>query len=217
MANNPDFLKIMIRDVEFFWPRLDQPYRYVAQTKRTEACGASAPNAGYSIAWDMPMAEAKKLHTELRAHYEGCRSRNSKLPAFGQVFGMKKDAEAGTVRFTAKKRAMSSDGKINKPPRVLGPDLLDLDEKAIWSGSKGDLRVLAFAATDPDGVGGISFLLDVVQVKEAVYGGDNIEEDFAPAKPSARDLSGFDDDDEPPAKAAPAARELVPDDAEYEF
>jgi hypothetical protein len=208
MANNPDFLKLMIRDVDFFWPRLDQPYRYNAQTKRTEAASAGAPNAGYSIAWDMPTAKAKELHGELRKHYEACRSRNSKLPEFAQVFGMKKDPEAGTVRFTAKKRAMSADGKINKPPRVLGADLTDLDEKAIWSGSKGDLRVLAFAATDPDGGGGISLLLDVVQVKEAVYGGDGIEDDFAPAKTSSRDLSSFDED-------APAGRARAPADAEF--
>ena len=216
MANNPDFLKVMIRDVEFFWPRLDQPYRYNAQTKRTEACAAGAPNAGYSIAWDMPMAEAKKLHAELRKHYEACRSRNAKLPEFEQVFGMKKDPNTGTVRFTAKKRAMSADGKINKPPRVLGADLTELGDKAIWSGSKGDLRVLAFASTDPDGAGGISLLLDVVQVKEAVYGGDNLEEDFtpvAPGKTAARDLSEFDDDDVP----GPAQRTKAPIPADAEF
>lgn len=207
MANNPDFLKIMVRDVEFHWPRLDQPYRYNNQTKRTEPCAASATNAGYSIAWDMPTAEGKSLYSELRAHYEACRGRNAKLPEFGSVFGMKRDDETGTVRFTAKKRAMSADGKINKPPRVVGPDLAELDEKAIWSGSRGDLRVLAFSVIDPDGVGGISLLLDVVQVKEAVYGGDSIEDDFTPTKPAARDLSGLDDAPKQSRAAAPADAE----------
>lgn len=214
MANNQDFLKVMIRDVELFWPRLDQPYRYNAQEKRTEACSPGSPNAGYSVSWDMPVAEAKKFHAALKDHYHACRERNRKLPEFTKVFGMKRDDETGTVRFTAKKRAMSADGKINKPPRVLGADLLDLPEKNIWSGSKGDLRVLAFASTDPDGAGGISLLLDVVQVKAASYGGDNIEEDFEATAPASRDLGSLDDT--PAATHTPQpAPQPAPADAEW--
>lgn len=180
MSGNPDFKKVVIKNVEFNWPRLDQPYRYDPHNERSEACPAEAQGAGYSIAWVMQTADAKKLHGELKAHYADCKSRNSKLPDFHSVFGMKK-LEDNLVQFTAKKRAMSNDGKTNKPPRVVGPDLQDLDDKAIWSGSTGNLRVLAFAATNPqDKSGGISLLLDSVQVMEAQYGSDNLEEDFGP-------------------------------------
>ncbi len=207
MATNSDFLKVLISDVPLFWPRLDQPYRYNSQEKRTEACAPNVTGAGYSIAWDMPMAEAKELYGVLKKHYAATKAHNSKLPDFAQVFGMKKDEAAGTVRFTAKKRAISNDGKVNKPPVVIGADMKPLDDKAIWSGSHGNLRVLAFAATDPDGAGGISLLLDVVQVVKAVYGGDDIETDFAPVKTNANALDDYEESPTgvvPPPKPAGA-------------
>lgn len=207
MANNADFLKIVIKDVTFHWPRLDQPYRYNSAEKRTEACSAGAPNAGYSIAFDMPTDEAKKLHGELKKHYQAAKARNPKLPEFTSLFGMKRDDETGTVRFTAKKRAMSNDGKVNKPPRVVDGALKDLEDKAIWSGSKGSLRLLAFPTTDPDGKGGISLLLDVVQVTDAQYGSDGIEDDFDVVAPAARSMDDLAN--------APAQEANVPEDAEW--
>ena len=217
MANNTDFLKIMITDVPLFWPRLDQPYRYNSQEGRSEACAATVTGACYSIKWEMGMAEAKDLFQVLKKHYLATRQTNAKLPDFAQVFGMKKDADTGTVYFTAKKRAVSNDGKINKPPVVIGADMKPLDDKAIWSGSRGNLRVLAFAVTDPDGRGGISLLLDVVQVVTAVYGGDNIEEDFGPVK-TAASAAALDDFDDTPVTAnttAAAATTPIPEEAEF--
>jgi hypothetical protein len=203
MSTQSDFLKILIKDVTFYWPRLDQPYRYNSQEKRTESCAPTVANAGYSIAWDMSMADAKALHGELKKHYEVTRAHNTKLPAFSSVFGMKKDEEAGTVRFTAKKRAVSNDGRINKLPVVIDGAKQPLVDKTIWSGSKGNLRVLAFAVQDPDGKGGISLLLDTVQVVEAVYGGDGLD-DFDEVAPASKTIAADDDDfgDVPPPKAA---------------
>jgi hypothetical protein len=214
MAANTDFLKVMIKDTTFHWPRLDQPYRYNSQEKRTEACAPTVQNAGYSIAFDMTLAEAKELKKTLEGHYNQARARNSKLPEFSQVFGAKVDKEAGTVRFTAKKRAVSNDGKVNAPPKVVGPDLKDLAEKNIWSNSKGNLRVLAFPTTDPDGSGGISLLLDVVQVVEAVYGGDNLEDDFGPAQ-AGKTLSADDEFDAPSAPPPAAPKSRIPDEAAF--
>ena len=188
MATNTEFMKIMVKDAEMLWPRLDQPYRYNAQEKKSEACPATATNAGYSIAWVMTSDEAKGLFQTLRTHYNAQRELNRKLPEFKQVFGMKK-LEDGTVHFTAKKRAVSGQGKLNKPPVVVGPDLKDLADKAIWSGSRGNIRVQAFPTTDPDGAGGVSLLLDAVQVVEAKYGGDGLEGDFEIVE--ADSASGF--------------------------
>jgi len=182
MANNPDFMKLVLKGVTYQWPRLDQPYRFDQNREETVACEPGAPNAAYSIAWQMPIDEGKKLHKLLREHYEECRSRNAKLPEFSSVFGMKSvELEDGSkvAQLTAKKRAMSNQGKANKPPVVVDGRLQPLEDKAIWTGSKGDVRILAFPATNPqDGSGGISLLLDAVVVREAVYGGAGLEEDF---------------------------------------
>lgn len=215
MATNTDFLKVLVKDTTFHWPRLDQPYRYNSQEKRTEACAPNVTGAGYSIAFDVTMAEAKELHKLLKTHYNESKARNSKLPEFSTVFGMKKDEEAGTVRFTAKKRAVSNSGELNKPPVVIDGQKKPLAEKNIWSGSTGNLRLLAFAATDPDGKGGISLLLDTVQVVNATYGGDNLD-DFEEVA-GGTTITADDDFDTPQAKtAAPAAATVqAPADAEF--
>ena len=222
MANNTDFLKVLVKDTTFHWPRLDQPYRYNSQEKRTEACAPTVTGAGYSIAFDMTLAEGKKLFGVLKAHYNTSRAGNSKLPDFSTVFGMKKDETAGTVRFTAKKRAVANSGELNKPPVIIDGDKLPMAEKNIWSGSTGNLRILAFAATNPDGEGGISLLLDTVQVVNAIYGGDNLD-DFDQVASDTTITAEDDFDAPPPAKVAPPvqaakpapAPAYVPDGAEF--
>lgn len=208
MATNPDFLKIVVKDVTLQWPRLDQPYRFDQSRKETVACAPGAPNAGYSVSWECDMAEGKKFYQTVQAHYRDCQSRNAKLPAFAKVFGMKKDAENGKVTFTAKKRAMNNDGKENKPPRVVDVTLKDLEDPRIWSGSKGGVRIFAFPATDPQtGEGGITLLLDAVVVTEAQYGGDTLADDFGDMASSTP--SGFDDFDTQKTAAPPANRQAV--------
>lgn len=206
MAANSDFKKILIKDVELLWPKLDQPYRFNNAEKRSEPCEATTNGAAYSVGFKVPKAEASKLKAELKAHYDECKSRNSKLPKFEKVFGAKvmKDENGNAtdfVQFTAKKTAMSNAGKVNKPPRVVGGDLSDLEDRAIWTGSKGSIRALAYPTTDPDNIGGISLLLDVVQVTEAVYGSDNLEDDFESVTPSIDDLN---DETEAEAEKRPA-------------
>lgn len=189
MSKNNDFAKVTVKDVEILWPRLDQTYRYNSQDKKTEPCDPNVQGAGWSVSWLMPNDEAKKFFEGLKAHYNAQREVNRKLPDFGGVFGMKKQVDddgnlTGMTQFSARKRAISNMGKPNKVPRVVGPDLTDLEDKAIWSGSVGSIRMLAFPTTDPDGKGGISLLLDAVQVIEPVYGSDNLEDDFDRHDPS---------------------------------
>lgn len=183
MSNNTDFAKVTVKDVHLLWPRLDQTYRYSAQEKKTEACDPQVQGAGWSVSWLMDNDEAKKFFEGLKAHYNAQREVNRKLPEFGGVFGMKKEKDddgtlTGKTQFSARKRAISNAGKANKVPRVVGPDLKELENKAIWSGSIGSVRALAFPTTDPDGKGGISLLLDAVQVIKPLYGSDNLEDDF---------------------------------------
>lgn len=217
MASNPDFKKVVLKDVEFVWPRVDQTYRYNNAEKRTEPCAQTVSGAGYSIGIKLSLKDAKALKADLLAHYADCAKRNSKLPPETQtVFGAKvmTDSDGNKtdfVSFTAKKKAMSNAGEANKPPRIVGMDLQELADKAIWSGSKGHIRMLAYPTVDPDGMGGVSLMLDAVQITEAVYGGDSLEDDFGPAQI----VDPFGDDDDASQIAKPAKAAEIPANAAF--
>lgn len=195
---NPDFKKFVFKDVTFAWPRLDQPYRYNSHTEKSEPCPANAQGAAYSLAWTMPNDKAAQVFAEMKSHYADCRTRNAKLPEFSTVFGVKKlkdenGKETGMAQFTAKKNAMSNDGKENKMPIVVDAGHQPLADRAIWGGSTGHVRVLAFPSTNPqDKSGGVTLLLDAVVVTKAEYGGDNLDDDFGPAD-TVDDLPSSDD------------------------
>jgi hypothetical protein len=80
-----DFKPVMIRQVEFKYPRLSETYRYNTAEKRSEPCPPTASNAAFSIAWEMTHDAARSLHAELKAHYESCQT---KAP-FAKVFGIR--------------------------------------------------------------------------------------------------------------------------------
>mgnify|MGYP003150391118 CR=1 FL=1 len=195
---NPDFKKFVFKDVTFAWPRLDQPYRYNPTTEKSEPCPVNAQGASYSLAFTMPNDKAAEVFAEMKAHYAECRFRNAKLPEFSTVFGVKRlkddqGNETGMAQFTAKKNAMSNDGKENKMPVVVGADHKPLEDRAIWGGSTGHVRVLAFPSTNPqDKSGGVTLLLDAVVVTKAEYGGDNLEDDFGGPE-QVDDLPGGED------------------------
>ena len=176
MANNDDFHKVLAKNVTLQYPKLNQTYRYNTQKQASEPCAPTASNAAWSIGFEMPKDQAKALYEDLRAHYEACRSRNSKMPAFKTIFGMKKNEEAGTVSFTAKRNGMKKDGSPNKAPTVIDGQKQPLADLAFWGGSKGTVRAWAVAVVDPEGNGGISLLLDAVQVTEARYGDGGMDD-----------------------------------------
>ncbi len=181
MANNDDFHKVLVKNVTLQYPKLNQTYRFNTQKQASEPCAPTASNAAWSVAFDMPKEQAKPLYEELRAHYEACRSRNSKMPQFKTIFGMKKlkdehGNETGIVQFAAKRNGMKKDGSANKAPTVIDGQKQPLADLAIWGGSKGTVRAWAVAVIDPDGAGGISLLLDAVQVTEARYGDGGMDD-----------------------------------------
>lgn len=214
---NPDFKKFVFKNVTFAWPRLDQPYRFNPSTEKSEPCPASAQGASYSLAFTMPNKEAAEIFAEMKAHYNDCRTRNAKLPEFSTVFGVKRlkddqGKETGMAQFTAKKSAMSIDGKENKMPVVVGVDHQPLADRAIWGGSTGHVRVLAFPSTNPqDKSGGVTLLLDAIVVTKAEYGGDGLDDDFGPAE-AVDDLPSSDDFK---ASAEVAASTPAPADAPF--
>jgi hypothetical protein len=163
--------KFMFRNVEFKYPRLNQTYRYNTAEKRSEPCQPTASNAAYSVAWEMSQADAKPIYAEMKAYYESRKS----SPAFSKIFGMKK-LENGNIEFRAKHNGTNSQGSINTPPTVIDGNQKPLADAGFWGGSKGSIRVRAVPSTDPDGLGGISLWIDVVQVTHAIYGGDNFDD-----------------------------------------
>jgi hypothetical protein len=176
MANNDDFHKVLAKNVTLQYPKLNQTYRFNTQKQASEPCAPTASNAAWSVAFEMTKEEARPLYEQLKAHYDACRARNSKMPQFKTVFGMKKNEETGTVSFTAKRNGMKKDGTANKAPTVIDGQKQPLADLNIWGGSKGTVRAWAVAVVDPDGNGGISLLLDAVQVTEARYGDGGMDD-----------------------------------------
>ncbi len=176
MANNDDFMKVLAKNVTLQYPKLNQTYRFNTQKQASEPCAPTASNAAWSVAFEMTKEEARPLYEQLKAHYDACRARNSKMPQFKTVFGMKKNEETGTVSFTAKRNGMKKDGTANKAPTVIDGQKQPLADLNIWGGSKGTVRAWAVAVVDPDGNGGISLLLDAVQVTEARYGDGGMDD-----------------------------------------
>jgi hypothetical protein len=161
----------MIRNVEFKYPRLNGTYRFNTSQKKSEECAPTASGASYSIGWEMSKDQASKLHAELKAHYETCQTKSP----FTKVFGMKK-LENGNYEFRAKRNGVNGQGALNEKPRVIDGSKQPLADVAFWGGSKGNLKVTAYPVTDPDGNGGVSLLIDTVQVTHAVYGGGGLDD-----------------------------------------
>jgi hypothetical protein len=182
MANNDsDFHKVLVKNVTLQYPKLNQTYRFNTQKQASEPCAQTASNAAWSVGFEMPRDQAKPLFDELRAHYDASRARNSKLPQFSKVFGMKKlkdeqGNETGMIQFSAKRNGVKKDGTLNKAPTVIDGQTQPLADLAFWGGSKGTVRAWAVAVIDPEGVGGISLLLDAVQVTEARYGDGGMDD-----------------------------------------
>ena len=204
MADNTDFLKVLAKNVTLQYPKLSGTYRFNTQKQASEPCAQTASNAAWSLAFDMPRDQAKPLFDEMRAHYDASRTRNTKLPQFSKVFGMKKlkdanGAETGLVQFSAKRNGMKKDGTPNKAPTVIDGQKQPLSDLAFWGGSTGTVRAWAVAVVDPDGNGGISLLLDAVQVIDAKYG-DGGMDDFDSVAPVAPKDDPFGDTGQPAAK-----------------
>jgi hypothetical protein len=175
-----DFLKVLAKGT-LQYPKLNQTYRYNTAEKKSEPCAPTASNAAWSVVIEMTKEEARPIYEALRGHYEASKARSPKLPPFSKVFGMKKlkdeqGNETGIVHFTAKRNGTKSDGSANTIPLVIDGQLQPLADLNIWGGSKGVVRAWAVAVVDPEGAGGISLLLDAVQVTEAVYGGNGLDD-----------------------------------------
>lgn len=169
-----DFKSVMVRDVEFKWPRLNATYRYNSSEKHSEEAAPTASGAAYSIGWEMTKDDAAKLHAELKAHHETCETKGP----FSKVFGMKK-LENGNYEFKAKRNGVNAQGALNEKPRVIDGMKQPLADVSFWTGSKGNIKVTAYPSQNPQTnppENGISLLIDTVQVTHAVYGGGGLDD-----------------------------------------
>lgn len=207
MPEANDFHKVLVKNVKLLYPKLNGTYRFNTGKQASEPCQPTAQGAAWSVAWEMPTADARQLHGELKAHYEACKARSPKLPAFTKIYGMKKSEDGQTVTFTAKRTGTKGDGTANTAPKVIDGAKAPLADLNIWSGSVGTIRAWAFPAVDPEGKGGISMILDVVQVTEPKYGDGGLD-DFDDVAPAAK--SDLDDFGPTPKPTAPPPRVQEP-------
>ena len=178
---NEDFKKFVVKDAHLIYPRLDNTYRYDVTEGRSVKCEATANGASWSCGILLSTEEAKQFHKDFVEHYNERKAAGKKVPEFKKVFGMKK-RDDGMVVMTVKKNGANQAGKENQPPQILAGDLSPLDNKTIWSGSTGTVRFFAFPSLNPQRDGGISLLLDAIQVTKAVYGSDLTGDDFSPVQ-----------------------------------
>jgi hypothetical protein len=199
---NTDFKKMVLRNLEFKYPRLNTTYRYNTAEKRSEECAPTAQGATYSISWEMGKYEAKKLHDELKAHYETCKTKGP----FSKVFGMKK-LENGNYEFKAKKNGVNREGNVNKKPEVVDGMKQPLADLKFFSGSKGNIIFTAYPSSNPQTSPpeyGITLMIEKVQVTHAVYGGGGLD-DFDEVTTTISGVIDLSPDDFGPATAQPAS------------
>ena len=134
----------------------------------------------------MNKEDAGKLHAELKKHYESC---VTKAP-FSKVFGMKQ-LENGSVMFSAKRNGCNGQGDQNPIPTVIDGMKQPMTDLNFWGGSEGNIKVIAYPVTDPNNNGGISLLIDTVQVTRAVFGGASLD-DFDEVAPTGGAHAEFD-------------------------
>ena len=135
----------------------------------------------------MSKDDARKLHAELKAHYESC---VTKAP-FAKVFGMKELENNGNVMFSAKRNGVNGQGDENPKGQLYRRNEAADDGPELLGRLGRQLKVTAYPVTDPNGLGGISLLLDIVQVTKAVYGGGGLD-DFDEVAPTGGSHAEFD-------------------------
>ena len=210
MADNSDFKKVLAKNVTLQFPKLHQTHRFNTATQRSEPCAPTASNAAWSVAFDMTEADGKVLYNDLKAHYAECRTRNTKMPEFKTVFGAKrlKDKDGnftGMMQYSAKRNGTKKNGDKNEAPTVIDGEKKPMERLDFWGGSVGTVRAFAVAVVDPDGQGGISLILDAVQVTEAKYVDAAGMDDFDTVEVKKPDSDPFDDAPKPAAVQSKAA------------
>ena len=213
-----DFKDVMLKDFEFIYPKFDQIYRYDHTFKKDDGnTGKSVPakadeqDANWSTKFIMSKEEGTKFWNLCEAHHK----ERAPKKKFKTVHGFKQ-LEDDRLEFGAKRKAKTAKGKHEAPPLVISGDRTPLENLAISSGSRGNLKVTIFPSLNPSsGEHGITVRLIAIQVTDAVYGGGGDDmagfDSIAPAPtPDEDDPFGLPPSNEA-AKPAPSNNDLDDD------
>ena len=184
-----EFKDVLIRNVIFQWPRLDSGYVFNSTENKSEKVTTSTPGAEWSISFIVSHEEAQDLWKQAIAHFNECKKLNSKLGKFGTIHGMKK-LDDGTVRFTARKKCITTKGTPSQPVKVIDGAKQPLADLSIWSGSTGNLKVSMLPTNNPkQEQWGIKLLLSAVQVIDAKYADES--DDFDSVDTGVEEVDDF--------------------------
>lgn len=198
-----DFKRMRITDVELKWPRLDQCYRFDPMFKKDDGtlgknvpCQPGDDRAGWSVTMSLPEKRGKALYKKCEDHFKARKPDEE----FGGVWGYKEiTGEELRMDFTVGRKGKTAKGVINEAPTVVDVDGRPLENRAIYSGSRGDLYFAIFPSLNPSARKmGISLILDRVVVVDALYGGDDYDDlDETPGAASQQGSNPEFDDEIP--------------------
>jgi len=191
-----DFKRMMVRNVELNYPRLDQTYRYSRDAGKSVPVEIDAEKALWETSFILDKERGVKLWKDAQAHYEDCKKNgmkfgNKPMGKFDTVHGYK-ELDDGRIQFKAKKFAKNKQGKIADIPRLIDGQKRPLENRAIWSGSIGSVRFSMLPTSDNINQRlGVTFYLDAVQVLDAKYGGDGLDDFEMVEDQAATDIAGL--------------------------
>ena len=196
-----DFMQHLLNNVTFMRPRMNQPYRWDSMFKNDDgnmgkyvACSADDDKAGWAVGIVMDKADATEFWNVAKAHFKD-RMPKEKFAAIHSY----RDLDDGRIRFTAKRNAKSKKGAYATEPKMIDHNMEPLTDRAIWGGSKGNIKVTMLPTMNPSKKEwGISLFIAVVQVTEAIYGGGGDDLDgFTRTAPANNPMAVSDEPDNP--------------------
>jgi len=212
-----DFKDVMIKDVEFIYPRVDQLYKYDPHAKKDDGTsGKSVPatadeqGAAWSTSFIMSKEEGTKFWDICAAHHK----ERAPKEKFKTVHGYRQ-LEDDRLQFSCKSKGKTAKGVIKSAPLVIDGQRKPLENLSFYGGSKGNLKVTIMPSLNPSTKEhGVSLILSAIQVTDAVYSGGDDMAGFDSIAPAPK----LDEDDPfglPPspqaAKQAPASNDLDDD------
>ncbi len=212
-----------IKNVEFLFPRLNQPYKFdraAGKRGRSVPCAAEDDGAKYEISFAMDKAQAKELHGLMQEAFLASPKRDDSWDdSLSMAFDKNED---GLWVGKANKKA-AYNNEATKPPGQYDAKNKSLDDDfMLTTGSKGNLLVKFIPYKMSAKNMGVSLQLQAVQVLEY--------KPYAPASPfdeeegftrdsvhSTKNIqpapTGFEDETEP---AKPVVQDSLFDDADEE-
>ena len=175
-----DFKDVFIPDVTFVYPRVNQLYRYdphyemTSEGKRGKTVPATPQDQGahWGVNFTVSKEMGRKIYKEAADHFKA-REPNK---TFSGIFGQSQ-TDDGEIMFRARKNARNAKGQDNKAPMVIDGSKNPLEQLDFWSGSKGAVKVTMRPSFNPrDNTDGVSLMLHSLQVTDAIYGGNGMDD-----------------------------------------